>query len=101
MAHWFGKLLGARGEGRRLGDKETGFTATAHGDHVGATLVCRHEDGHDVVYVYAHGGRYGTAAETLIATLVEEPAGPKVILWDGPERATGCVGVYTLPGKEG
>lgn len=66
MAHFFGKLIGGRGETTRLGTKASGLQATAQGWDIGARVEVNHVDGTDVVTIHlTHGSNDATAHKTL------------------------------------
>ncbi len=67
MAQFYGDIQGNRGEATRMGTKESGISAHVRGWNVGARVIVAHEDGRDVVQVWATSGSHGREASKLIA----------------------------------
>ena len=66
MAHFIGKLQGARGTASRLGTKSSGISAAAQGWDIGGRIECNHMDGTDYVTLFlTHGSNNPGNAQCL------------------------------------
>jgi len=61
MAHFYASIQGNRGEGTRMGSKDSGITGHIRGWNSGANVYCSvDQEGRDVVEIYATtGSGYG------------------------------------------
>ena len=56
MSHFYASIQGNRGKATRQGNKGSGIEGHVRGWTVGALVSCDHENGEDVVRVYATHG---------------------------------------------
>lgn len=59
MSHFYASIQGSRGRANRCGTKSSGHWGHIRGWNIGACVDLRHEDGQDVVTVYATHGSAG------------------------------------------
>jgi len=71
MAQFYASIQGNRGSASRLGTKQSGISGHIRGWNVGAQVEINHENGKDVVRVYATNGSAGHL-RTLIAEFSED-----------------------------
>ena len=73
MAHFRATIQGQRGGASRLGSAKSGIAAAVNGWDIGVTIEAGvHENGQDVLYVYATGGSLGRRRSSLIARVMVE-----------------------------
>jgi len=65
MAHFYADIQGNRGEGTRMGTKDSGISGHIRGWTVGAKVECSHDGGVDMVRVYKTSGSHGSRSELL------------------------------------
>ena len=66
MGHFYANIQGNRSEATRMGGKDSGIRGHIRGWEGGGRVACQHEDGVDVVYIYATTGSNGGSTEKLL-----------------------------------
>ena len=84
MSQFIAEIQGSRGSASRMGTKASGIQGHIRGWHIGAAVLCWHEDGQDVVEIRATHGSASYGMGFPVATLRELPNGGRSITLHKP-----------------